>query len=175
MIPAQVFTSTEKFQRINGMSSSTWFLIWENERLQSFHCVLRSFVFRWVTLDPIRIEVLHPNCVTMLPNEIRSLQWSRPAPEEFLHGARVVSRELTNFTIRIFWENVQVRCACQLACFVFGLLDLFAKTRRSVNSSSELTPHIITCFSGLAHLLVAAPRQCVSRVRSSPERSSLKG
>ena len=47
------------------------FLIGRHELLQTFHRLLRSFVFRWVTLDPIGTRVLH-QLRSDAANEIRS-------------------------------------------------------------------------------------------------------
>ena len=42
------------------------FWIWRHELLQTFHCFLRSFLFRWVTLDPIGMKILRHDWVLQM-------------------------------------------------------------------------------------------------------------
>ena len=46
--------------------NNTWFLILRHDVLPTFHCLLRSFVFRWVALNPTGTKVLYHDCVMML-------------------------------------------------------------------------------------------------------------
>ena len=171
MTPAQVFTSTEKFQRINGMSS-TWFLIWENERLQSFHCLAQLC---------ISLGNFGSNKNRGPAPKLRNDAAKRDSLSSVVSSCRVPARSSGSFSraYKLHDSDILGKCASTL-CLPAGLLCVwspgpFCENKKIGELFFGAHPHIITCFSGLAHLLVAAPRQCVSRVRGSPERSSLKG
>ena len=65
-MPTQVFTSTTKFQRIICLNHHTQFLIWRREKVQALRGFLRNFIHRWAAWNPMRMKVLHQDCMRML-------------------------------------------------------------------------------------------------------------
>ena len=115
---------------------------------------LRSFIFRWVTLDPSRVKVLYYDCVTMLQTRfvLFTENFSIRAPGRFLHGARSSFREFAWNTCKNFVPSNWL--------LVFGLLDLFAtegsdaKSRRKfINiASTRIFYQVISKTLALRHI-----------------------
>ena len=64
MIPRKIFTSFAKFQGIGSVNDFR-LPIWLQELLQAPLCLLRSFCFARIRLDPLGGQVLHHDCISM--------------------------------------------------------------------------------------------------------------
>ena len=121
--------------------------------MQTVHRFWNSLSLRWVALNPEKMIVLHHDCLTMLQTRfvlltensmirrcsITRILWMMNTVFSWFHsGSSGNLCELTDFTIRIL-RKMAIHGACQLACFCSVSWTFSAKTRRWVDSSSELT------------------------------------
>ena len=151
-----------------------WTIMWSSKS-SCIRCLLRSFVLRWVALNPIRRMVLYHDCVTMLQtrfvifaeifvirrksipkllwmmNTVSSRFWATPARSS---GSL---RELTDFTVQI--QKMQNHCACQLACLC---LVLWTLTFDVVHAGSLVTCPTLCPPAVIAHHSAdKQPQMCV--------------
>ena len=71
MIPGEIFTSFAKFQEIVSVNDFR-LPIRLQELLQAPLCFLRSFCFARIRLDPLRGQVLHHDCISMIVSRFTS-------------------------------------------------------------------------------------------------------
>ena len=118
--------------------NTTSFLIWRQDLVQNVHRLLRSCVFRWVTFDSIRIKILHHNTAQQCCKRDSFSSAGTYDPSKTPSFSRQVNRELTNFTIRIFWIMCQNIAPASWLARVWSLGPLLKKNIWMAASSSAL-------------------------------------
>ena len=154
--------------------------------MQALRGFLRNFI-RWAAWNPMRMKVLHQDCMRMLRTRfvllvessmIRRYSITRhswmtstvfPAA---LARSRAVFVSLQTSQFECLGECVKTLWL-PIGLLVPGLVDLAAKTERSADSSSALTLTSSGISSSGSTTGRSTTTSCESR--SSPERPSLKG
>ena len=129
MIPGEIFTGFAKFQRIVSVNDFR-LPIRLQELLQAPFGFLRSFCFARIRLDPLGIQVLHHDCISMIVPKFTSFT------DNFVIGCNQITKI---FCTRYDSTNASsARCPCNFS----PLTDLAISVLREVSINTVLTQNL---------------------------------